>query len=242
MVSAVHLHQNDIHIWRVALSDIKPADESAYALSLSDKEIQRAQSFIFKPDQRRFALGRGLLRYLLSTYLDISPKEVVISYKQGGKPIVLEKALQFNVSHTGDYIVYAFTRRHEVGVDVEQVKPRDDFLRIAERFFTAAEHAELKALPSEAQTSAFYRLWVCKEALIKTLGEGLLFPLSQCEIDFMTNPVRLRSLKGDTLSIKDWYLSLLDVWEGCQAALAVQGKSDFKVVYQTLQHVLPIQV
>jgi len=45
----------------------------------------------------------------------------------------------------------AFTRRREIGIDVEQVRRDFDVEAIANRFFSAAEHAQLAGTASRKQ-------------------------------------------------------------------------------------------
>jgi len=79
----------------------------------------------------------------------------------------------FNLSHSGGIAMLAFTRRREIGIDVEQVRRDFDVEAIANRFFSAAEHAQLAELPAANRFEAFFRCWTRKEAYIKATGEGL---------------------------------------------------------------------
>lgn len=82
-----------------------------------------------------------------------------------------------NWSHSGELLLVALARAGRVGVDLERERPRPRALRLARRFFAAAEAAWLQALPAAARGQAFVRLWCAKEAVLKAHGHGLSFGL-----------------------------------------------------------------
>jgi 4'-phosphopantetheinyl transferase len=50
---------------------------------------------------------------------------------------------------------------------------------IAERFFSAQEVADLRALPEDEQPLVFFDYWTLKESYIKARGLGLALPLGE---------------------------------------------------------------
>ena len=89
-----------------------------------------------------------------------------IAYAESGKPYAVDGALQFNVSHSGDYALIATTPRAPIGVDIERHRDRD-WRRLAARFFAPDEASLLQSADD------FYRLWVIKEAVLKAIGTGI---------------------------------------------------------------------
>ena len=79
--------------------------------------------------------------------------------------------LHFNLAHTHGLVVLAAGRVAGVGVDVEALGKRVR-LEVAERYFSAAEVAELSALPVDARAARFLRLWTLKESYLKATGQG----------------------------------------------------------------------
>jgi phosphopantetheine--protein transferase-like protein len=60
----------------------------------------------------------------------------------------------------------------EIGVDVEKIT--EHFKEgVAKRFFNASEYAQLLALPEHERPRMFYHFWARKEALQKSIGNGL---------------------------------------------------------------------
>jgi 4'-phosphopantetheinyl transferase len=148
---------------------------------LDDGERARASRFVFERDRRRFAVGRARLRQLLASRLDIAPAEVELVHGAHGKPALsrrfADSGLRFNVSHSGDVVVYAFSRDREIGVDVEAVRALRDGDALAARVFSPREYEAYRALAPVDRPLGFFNGWTRKEAFIKALGEGLSLAL-----------------------------------------------------------------
>jgi 4'-phosphopantetheinyl transferase len=177
-----------VHIWRINL--LQPeAVVQQLAQTLAEDEVQRAQRFRFEQDRRRFVVGRGQLRSILSHYLGSTPSSMQFAYSPKGKPSLaglpvnlMGDALQFNISHSHELALCAISMGREVGIDVEYLRSMPEAESLAKRFFAEAEHALIQALPIEEQAHAFFRLWTAKEAYLKATGQGLGHPLDQVEI------------------------------------------------------------
>lgn len=172
-----NIHDNTAHIWRLFLPDFIQETLNLSKL-LNRDELDRAERFHFPIHQERFTITRGLLRKTLSLYTGISPETLIFHYGEHGKPFLAnnDTDLRFNVSHSHDMAVFAFTVHKEIGVDVE--KTEASFKEsVAKRFFSPDEYTELMQLPETERVVAFYKIWSRKEALIKALGKGLYTPL-----------------------------------------------------------------
>ncbi|MBI4704989.1 MAG: 4'-phosphopantetheinyl transferase superfamily protein [Deltaproteobacteria bacterium] len=86
--------------------------------------------------------------------------------------------LRFNLSHTRGLAACAVAVGRDVGVDVEQVRPRA-YWAIAESFFAPAEVAALRAAPASELADRFFALWTLKEAYAKARGMGLTIGLDR---------------------------------------------------------------
>ncbi len=129
-------------------------------------------------------VARAKLRQILSGYLDRSPPEIEISIGLQGKPQVA--GIEFNLSHSGDLVVYAVSDR-PVGIDIERIRSMD-LSGIIQRFFAPSEFAAWQKLPVSEQESAFFRTWTVKEAYLKAIGTGLHTPLSEVEVSINLDP------------------------------------------------------
>jgi phosphopantetheinyl transferase len=70
-------------------------------------------------------------------------------------------------------LALAFARGVAVGVDVQIVDRERRVGRLAKRYFSAPEVAELETLAGDAMLTRFYQLWALKEAWTKARGESL---------------------------------------------------------------------
>ena len=125
--------------------------------------------------------------------------------------------IHFNLSHSGGLALIAVARGVEVGVDLEEIRPRPDLERVARRVFTEAER-EAVALGGDR---AFYRHWVAKEAFVKATGRGVE-SLRSFEV-LLDGPggARLNHVGGDPAAAARWTLAPLDVDPRFAAAVVV---------------------
>jgi len=170
----------DIHVRAVWLNGSREDTQRCRAL-LSADEIARADRFAFAHLTRSFEIAHGALRLLLAAYLNTQPQRVQFTYGSHGKPALTSgSGLRFNMAHSRELALYAFTAGCEIGVDVEQVRSMPDLESIAQRFFNKVEVTELMAVQGgPARTDAFFRCWTRKEAYMKAVGEGLSMGLDQ---------------------------------------------------------------
>lgn len=208
------LANNQAHIWLANL-DLSTVEIERLTTFLSPDEIARANKFKFNRDKKKFIAARGILRKLLANYLQITANNVEFGYGERGKPnlapSMLDRYLQFNLSHSQDYALYGFTRHCSIGVDLEHLRSLDDAAKIAQRFFSAAESALISSLTGEEQTRVFFQLWTAKEAYLKATGEGLAGLLDEVEISMTPespeSSVTLISVQGDRQNTANWSMT-----------------------------------
>jgi 4'-phosphopantetheinyl transferase len=221
------LYRNEIQVWRAELD--QPADRvEELSLHLAEDEIRRAARFHRERDRRRFIVGRGVLRRILGLYLRLQPTGVQFGYGTHGKPCLAMAewgaGLEFNLAHAGNLVLYAFSRRGAIGIDVEQLRPLPNMGLIGAKFFSAGENAAYAALPAEEKELGFYHCWVRKEAYLKALGEGLARPPEQVEVSLAPGkPAQLLHMAGAPDEAGRWSLVSLAPMAGYVAALAAEG-------------------
>lgn len=195
----IDLGDNVVHVW---CADLLTAKKKFKKLSqyLAGNELLRAEKFYFEKDKINYIFSRGVLRNIISSYSGEHPKDIHFSYNQYGKPFLQGSNLSFNVSHSGNKILYAFTIAFSIGVDIESFKNNIDFLSIAKRFFSNNEYEKLCSIDPKWQQLAFYRCWTRKEAYIKAIGRGLHCPLTSFEVSLLPSeePMLLRSEANQT--------------------------------------------
>lgn len=138
-------------------------------------------------------VGRSALRALAAAQLDIPAADVVLDEGPYGKPSVRAAPPIFvNVSHSGDWVLVAVSRRGEVGIDVELARPDVDVMEIAPTVFTRREMDALVEQGPRERRAMFYRLWTRKEAVLKAWGTGFSLDARDVHVgaEAPTAPVR----------------------------------------------------
>lgn len=135
---------------------------------------KRAMQLRFREDQLR-CIGAGALLY---ERLGLEDRDIETG--EHGKPLANACELQFNLSHSGEYIVLA-TARTPVGVDIEKAdrKAGRDLAGLV-RYVAAPEECEwiYQDTDSRERAERFLQLWTMKESVVKALGDGLYRPFS----------------------------------------------------------------
>lgn len=182
---------------------------------LSDIQWDRFERRPIGPSKESYLTGRYYLLQLLAQFSKIQPESITLSYNRLNKPFLEPnpQGLEFNFTDTsiardmrhGGGIesvgLFAFTLKSHVGVDIEAAHRTAASDKIAERRFTAHEHAfytngsvgaNLKnesAKKHEERTTKderFLHLWTRKEAFGKACGLGINFKMNQ--LNLMASP------------------------------------------------------
>lgn len=156
----------------------------------------------------KLLLKRGLQDFGLSVSLED------LEYTIYGRPYFKCK-IDFNISHSGQYVVCAVSDSNIVGIDIEEIKPIDinDF----KNYWQAKELEAINNSPD--QGGKFYCYWTRKEAVVKADGGGLSIPLR--EIDVTTNSVLVRNRR--------WFLQNVSIL-GYSCHIAVDQEVEYDLI------------
>ncbi len=138
----------------------------------------QALRFVRWQDRHASLLGKILLREGMKKhgYPPDCLKE--ISYTEYNRPFI-DGAIDFNISHSGNYVVCAINMVGRVGIDVERMKP----LHI-EEFKDCMTDEEWRAIQgSPNHLEKFYDLWTLKESVVKGDGRGMSLPLPEVRVE-----------------------------------------------------------
>jgi len=150
--------------------------QDSLATLLSDSEASRAARYKFSEPRERFTVGRAVLRWILSRYVDVAPDRLHLTQEAHGKPCLADSAqrwLRFNLAHTDTLILCLVGSGRAVGVDVEMARPIIGLNRLASLLFTADQRHVFDRLAEEARPGALLSMWTFMEALGKATGRGL---------------------------------------------------------------------
>jgi 4'-phosphopantetheinyl transferase len=170
--------------------------------------------------------GEPTARTVLGPALGSDPSALPIERDTCGRPHLRGTFERHDIgwSHSGDALLIALGDAVELGVDVEQLRPRARALEIAQRFFHADEADWLRAQDEAARDLAFFRLWCAKEAVLKAHGQGVSFGMDRLVFAERAGKLMLDRCDGALGQATDWSL---DDWEpkpGYHAALAWRGR------------------
>ena len=221
------LRRNDIHVWSADL-DCTPAEGESFRKILSPDEKERADNFYFEKDRLFFTSARAILRILLGGYENTQPESIPLTYNNYGKPLmkssVKSRPLHFNLSHTENKALFAFSRRCPIGIDLERIRVNLDYMSLAKRFFSGAEFSQLFSLPGIQQAEAFFTCWTRKEAFMKAKEIGLSLDLAKFEVSLKPGePAQLIRTLYKQQDAQQWTLVDIDAGTGYKAALAARS-------------------
>ncbi|QSF46223.1 4'-phosphopantetheinyl transferase family protein [Paenibacillus tianjinensis] len=146
----------------------------SYLKFLSKEKGERLSRFSRKDDFLRSLVADLLIRLMLVKNMNLSNMDIRISSNSYGKPFIQGHSVEFNVSHSGEWVT-AVISQSPVGIDVEKIRPID--LDIAKKIFTEKEYADIVAKNDKERNEYFFDLWTLKESYIKAYGHGLSIPL-----------------------------------------------------------------
>ena len=214
----------EMHVWTAHLVDGQHATADLLAI-LSQEESAQAAQFSFERDRMRFIQAHGIVRQILSNYLDADAATLIFARTHHGKPYLIPRAngphLEFSVSRSSDCCMLAVQLDHSIGIDVEKVRDLRRASDIVQSYFTPAESKALAALRGAVRRDAFFALWTHKEATVKGLGISLAAHLGRIEFDLdPAGGLRLAAWDGDQSVAQKWSVARLDPAPGYFAAVA----------------------
>lgn len=215
----------------VYYADIKPLyDEKLFDkyFSLVPQERKEKINCLALRDDKKRSLAAGVLLSFAQRNSGFDPDKTEYKIGKNGKPFIKgAEKFHFNLSHSGDYAVIAFSQDGDVGVDIEKI--RDTNFNIAKRFFHSDEYESINASAEEEKTELFFRYWTLKESYLKATGTGFFRPINSFKILIdESNDISVKTADGEDEGysffeipeIKGYALSLC----GAERELTVKNK------------------
>jgi 4'-phosphopantetheinyl transferase len=176
-------YEKAVDVWLIELNrPVSPGIDLDDFLSLDERG--RAARFVHATDAFRFRLCRAFVRLGLAWYLNKAPLELTLTAGEYGKPFLSGPgSLYFNVSHSRELGLIAFTTFGEVGIDLEPIEQSIEAQEIASANFNGIEAGMIASAgtPLE-QVRTFLHLWTRKEAVLKATGFGILRGLDSVDV------------------------------------------------------------
>lgn len=191
----IFLH-NETDVFVVTTQELYPNFSTLFSYLSSEEKI-RMNRLLYEPLKIKYVVSHGFLRLLLGKYLSLSPSNIQYNYNEFKKPFCTQHPnLYFNMSHSNNYIAYAFSYNYKVGIDIEFIK---NIPKIENLFSSIASTGEGLIFEKQNEIDKiyfFYKTWTIKEAFLKALGVGLTYPLSDIETSIIPKE-RFKVLKFD---------------------------------------------
>jgi 4'-phosphopantetheinyl transferase len=212
-----------VKVWIIP-AHVPQATITTFAGLLDDGERARAVTFKKQHDQRLFIIAHGAVRVLAGREADAEPATFTWIPGEHGKPELMPpwSGLHTSVSHSGDLAAVAVTTSRPVGVDIQQMVPSLDTVALSARFFPPGEASHVAAGRGRRErANRFARLWVRKEAAVKSAG-GRLWPNLWIE-------VRGRDVVTCAEPTSSHRVAEVTAPEGYHAAVALAGPEPFAI-------------
>lgn len=223
----VVLAPGEIHVFAFAV-DLPPSRTRGLERLLSDDEHARADRFRRPEDRLHFVVGRARMRAILGRYVTREAARLQFCYGAHGKPALRGEdggdRIRFNMSRSPGLGLLALQLDEDLGIDIERIRPFPDALAVARRLFAAEEYEALEALPGEECDATFFRYWTRKEAVVKSIGLGLSYPVNAFTLsrDPGESAERL-VIAGENGTSPRWSLPVPEPCPGYVAALVTAG-------------------
>ena len=173
------LADDELHIWWLPLK-LDQAQSTVALNLLSDLQRDKYQRRAASKLKKNYLAGRYFLLHLLGAYTAQAPQQIKLSYSRLNKPSLSDSSLEveFNFTDTQGYGVFAFSKRRQVGIDIESSSRKINFKGIADRRFTKQE-LDFVYQNAELNPQRCLSIWTRKEAYGKATGMGINFQMNQ---------------------------------------------------------------
>ena len=96
-----------------------------------------------------------------------------VNHNKNTDPVAPKEAednIYYNISHSGDYVVCAFSDA-PVGVDIQKIKPLKE--NFAKRYFNERDNSYIESPGESEKTDRMIKVWTAKESYSKLTGKGI---------------------------------------------------------------------
>lgn len=167
--------KNTVHVIVSSVADFTEKSLHHVQEKKRTSALDTVNQYTFWKDQLRTEVGIVLTEHLLLSAGISEATLHTIVRNNFGRPLLLSHTFDFNVSHSGEYVVAVCSPINYIGIDIEQNRA----IEIApyESVFHSKEWGLLKNSPN-----IFFELWTKKESLLKAKGVGFQEDLMKVNI------------------------------------------------------------
>ncbi|CAI4232147.1 unnamed protein product [Auanema sp. JU1783] len=181
----------------------------------------RLKNYHHREDVLAGLIGK-LLLFSSASKLSEEPWNIIEFKKTDkGKPYLsspINQSFGLNISHQGDFVVFASSCSSQVGVDVMRINSERNNMSADEYINSMAQSASknelvlMRTQPTDImKMTVFYRIWCLKEAVLKATGEGIMKNLDRLDFNLNTSSryrqgcfIKETFLKEDDVNQDQW--------------------------------------
>ncbi len=148
-------------------------DYKPYLSNLNVESINKLESYYKFEDKFRSFISEWFKYVVVTNEIKELFHDISFSIYEDGfkRPHIKNSShtiIDFNISHSGEYVVLALNIGSKIGIDIEFIDQKIDYIGLSDSVFTKKE-IDLISSPNH-----FFNLWSKKESLIKAVGSGFL--------------------------------------------------------------------
>lgn len=167
---------------------------------------EKNQRFVRWQDRYANLFGKLLLLEALYKNEIVHLSLSDLKYNKYNRPYYENGLFDFNISHAGEYVICAFSKDVNLGVDIEKISDID--FDSFNKIMTPNQWSDIHASTNPIVT--FFDYWTMKESVIKADGRGLSIPLLQ-----------IQEKDGEVYyENKQWYVQHIDISKAYSTCLA----------------------
>lgn len=187
-----------IYIYLVKINSSWSEIDNNLISFLSPERKEKIKNYQFERDKKSLLMSGLLVRQKIEELAGIPIRKQKYSYYKNKKPFIFSNnELDFNISHSKNYICCGISFNGSIGVDVEKngIAPLDIMTYIF-------HNREIDyVMNSHDPNLNFYRIWTRKEAYSKYVGKGLTMDLTSLNSLKYSNKYFLDTLTYDDITI-----------------------------------------
>ena len=159
---------------------LKEKNISFLSKNLPENIKKKALLYRINRKKTQYIHSQWIRYFILSNMLECGFSDLVFEQNENGRPFLINSSnIDFNISHSNDYIILAISFDSKVGIDIEIISKKISILGIAEKYFSTQEYHWLSSLPKDKLTYWFYKIWTYKESCLKLTGEDMFVGLKK---------------------------------------------------------------
>lgn len=136
-------------------------------MSMPQNIIDEVLQYKFLEQQQHTFFGKKLLQYIIQQHKKSYTLEQ-LQFIKNQKPF-LANDFYFNISHSGNYVLIAYSSNQDIGIDIEKHRTID--INIFKKYFNNEEWQNIQDAKNKEEQ--FFDYWTIKEAAIKCDGRGV---------------------------------------------------------------------